>query len=73
MIHMVGDVGSKKPVVRAVFEQIRHRHGRVREAVHEDRLKDSFGVVNAPTNGSNPEDKNHWNFYIRLVNLNFSL
>lgn len=57
VIHVVGYVGSKKPVVRAVLEQVEHRHGRVRKAVHEDSLDDSLGVMNAPTNGSNPWNK----------------
>jgi hypothetical protein len=54
---VVSNVGSKEPVVRAVLEQVHYGHGRVREAVHKDGLEDSLGVVNAPTNGSNPEDK----------------
>jgi hypothetical protein len=54
VVHVVGDVRSKKPVVRAVLEQVHHGHGGVREAVHKDGLEDSLSVVHAPTNGSNP-------------------
>lgn len=57
MVHMIRDISGEAPVVDAVLEQITQRHCSVREAMNEDGLEQSFGVVNAPASSGDTKIK----------------
>ncbi len=42
---MIGDVRGETPIVAAILEEVEERHGGVGEAMNEDRLEKTLGVV----------------------------
>lgn len=56
MVNMECYVASESPVVDAVLEQVRQWHGCVREAMDEDCLEESLGVVDRVASSSNTEN-----------------
>lgn len=56
MIDKIGDICSKAPVVGAVFEKIRERHGSMREAMDKEGLQLSLCVMNSPSDTSRELD-----------------
>ena len=61
VVHEERDEGSKAPVVAAVAEEVVHRHGTVGEAVNEEGLEDTLGVMKGP------EDEGQGLHVIRLL------
>lgn len=57
MIHVIGDVASKQPVVGAVTEQVADWHGGVRESMDEQRFKYALRIVGDPAKSCNARDK----------------
>ena len=54
VVDVVGDVGGEAPVVDGVLEEVEDGHGRVGEAVNEDRLQKPLRVVEGPAGQRNP-------------------
>lgn len=49
MVDIVGDIGCKTIVVATIFEYVPDGHRGVRETMDEQRLKQSFNIVEDPT------------------------
>ncbi len=53
VVNVVGDVGRESPVVGGVLEEVGDGHGRVGEAVDEDRFQKTLGIVESPATEGN--------------------
>lgn len=74
MIHVISDISSESPVVRAVLEQIAQRHCGVREAMNEDRFQKSFGVMDRVACGGDAKGQTRrCNFCLKLLELILNL
>lgn len=54
---MVGDISGETPIVRAIFEEITQGHSGVRETMDENRLQQTFHIMDCVTGSGNTEMK----------------
>lgn len=50
---MVGDISGETPIVRAIFEEITQGHSGVRETMDENRLQQTFHIMDCVTGSGN--------------------